>query len=112
MVSREFRLRMEGYGLTTAEIHYQRPDHPSLLQLYVWQEYDLAPDFPTLRELLGFWEREVDRMVVLLPFGNNQSKRLCYSGCLWVLPSLATFTLAASTLGSNGLPIHRGPRRC
>jgi len=44
MVSREFRLQMEGYGLTTAEIRYQRPDHPSLLQLYVWQEYDLAPE--------------------------------------------------------------------
>ena len=60
MVSREFRLQMEGYGLTTAEIHYQRPDHPSLLQLYVWQEYDLAPEFPTLREFLAFWERELE----------------------------------------------------
>ena len=60
MVSREFRLQMEGYGLTTAEIRYQRPDHPSLLQLYVWQEYDLAPEFPTLREFLAFWERELE----------------------------------------------------
>jgi len=49
---------MEGYGLTTAQIHYNLPDHPSLPQLYVWQEYDLAPDFPTLRDFLGFWERE------------------------------------------------------
>ena len=32
-VSREFRVQMEGYGLTTAEIHYHLPDHPSLLQL-------------------------------------------------------------------------------
>ncbi|MBA8853229.1 uncharacterized protein Usg [Ochrobactrum intermedium] len=39
-------MQMEGYGLTTAEIHYHMPDHPSLLQLYVWQEYDPAPDFP------------------------------------------------------------------
>lgn len=46
IVSREFRMQMEGYGLTTAEIHYRMPDHPSLLQLYVWQEYDLAPEFP------------------------------------------------------------------
>lgn len=42
VVSREFRMQMDGYGLTTAEIHYHMPDHPSLLQLYVWQEYDLA----------------------------------------------------------------------
>jgi uncharacterized protein Usg len=45
VVSREFRLQMEGYGLTTAEIHYHLPDYPRLLQLYVWQEYDLAPEF-------------------------------------------------------------------
>ena len=59
-VSKEFRLQMQGYGLTTAEIHYHFPDHPSLLQLYIWQEYDLAPDFPTLKGFLSFWERELE----------------------------------------------------
>lgn len=58
-VSREFRLQMDGYGLTTAEIHYHLPDHPSLLQLYVWQDCDLAPDFPALKDFLGFWRREL-----------------------------------------------------
>lgn len=60
MVTREFRLQMQGYGLTTAEIHYRLPDRPSLLQLYVWQEYDLAPEFPGLRDFLSFWERELE----------------------------------------------------
>ena len=59
-VSREFRLQMDGYGMTTAEIHYHLPDHPSLLQLYVWQEYDLAPHFPELKGFLGYWERELE----------------------------------------------------
>lgn len=59
-VSREFRLQMEGYGLTTAEIHYHLPDHPSLLQLYVWQDYDLAPHFPELKDFLGYCERELE----------------------------------------------------
>ena len=49
MVSKEFLLRMQGYGLTTAEIHYHLPDHPGLLQLFLWQHYDLAPEFPTLK---------------------------------------------------------------
>jgi hypothetical protein len=44
--SREFLLQWSGYGLTTAEIHYHLPDHPALLQLYVWQDCDMAPDFP------------------------------------------------------------------
>ena len=59
-VSRAFRLQMEGYGLTTAEIHYHLPDHPSLLQLYVWQEYDLAPHFPGLKDFLDYWQRELE----------------------------------------------------
>ena len=52
--------QLQGYGLTTAEIHYYRPDHPSLLQLFVWQEYDLAPDFPALFDFLDYWRREVE----------------------------------------------------
>jgi len=56
-VSLEFRKQLDGYGLTTAEIHYHMPDHLSLLQLYVWQEYDLAPHFPELRGFIGFWTK-------------------------------------------------------
>ncbi|MBZ9742005.1 MULTISPECIES: usg protein [unclassified Mesorhizobium] len=59
-VSKAFRLQMEGYGLTTAQIHYHLPDHRSLLQLYVWQDYDLAPEFPELKEFLSYWARELD----------------------------------------------------
>lgn len=59
MSRQEFLLQLEGYGLTTAEIHYRIPDHPSVLQLYLWQEYDLAPAFPALRAFLQFWEREL-----------------------------------------------------
>jgi uncharacterized protein Usg len=60
MVSRDFQLQIEGYGLTTAEIHYRLPDHPSLLQLYLWQDYDLAPEFPILRRFLDHWRRELE----------------------------------------------------
>ncbi|HTN62108.1 MAG TPA: usg protein [Devosia sp.] len=52
--------QLDGYGLTTAQIHYRMPDQPSLLQLYIWQDYDLAPAFPTLRAFLDFWRREIE----------------------------------------------------
>lgn len=52
--------QLEGYGLTTAQIHYRMPDQPSLLQLYIWQDYDLAPAFPTLQAFLDFWRREIE----------------------------------------------------
>lgn len=49
-----------GYSLTTAEILYHLPDHPSLLQSYVWQDYDLHPRFPKLNGFLSFWSRNLD----------------------------------------------------
>lgn len=60
MTDRAFMMRLQGYGLTTAEIHYYRPDAPSLLQLFIWQEYDLAPDFPVLFDFIDHWNREIE----------------------------------------------------
>lgn len=60
MVTRTFLKQLDGYGLTTAEIHYRLPDHPSLLQLFVWQDYDIAPDFPELRGFLMHWHRRIE----------------------------------------------------
>ena len=59
-VSQDFRKQLEGYGLTTAKILYRIPDHQRLLQTYVWQEYDLWPEFPELARFLQFWRRELD----------------------------------------------------
>jgi uncharacterized protein Usg len=60
MISRDFLIQLRGYGLATAEISYFMPDHPSLLQLYIWQEYDVAPEFPVLTEFLDHWRREIE----------------------------------------------------
>lgn len=54
------KLILKDYRLTTAEIFYRLPDHPVLLQSYVWQEFDLCPDFPELHKFLSFWERELE----------------------------------------------------
>lgn len=59
-VSNDFKLQMEGYGLATAEILYRMPDHPSVLQSYLWQEYDMCPRFPELNRFLEFWRREIE----------------------------------------------------
>lgn len=54
------RLQLQDYRVTTAEILYRLPDFPALLQTYVWQELDLAPEYPTLRRFLDFWSRNLD----------------------------------------------------
>jgi len=60
MVSTDFMRQLEGYGLTTATILYRMPDHLSVLQTYIWQQYDLAPRFPVLQDFLAFWKRELE----------------------------------------------------
>ena len=52
--------QLRGYRLTTAEILYHMPDHPGLLQSFIWQKHDIAPDYPVLRDFLAFWEREIE----------------------------------------------------
>lgn len=60
MVSEGFAKQMRGFGLTTANILYRMPDHPGLLQSFVWQNHDLHPVFPELRKFLDFWARELE----------------------------------------------------
>lgn len=56
----DFRRQLEGYSLTTAEIFYRMPDAQGLLQTFIWQDYDMAPQFPRLADFLDFWTRELD----------------------------------------------------
>jgi uncharacterized protein Usg len=60
-VSKDFRKQVLGYGLTTAEIVYRRPDRHWLLQTYVWQDYDMFPDFPALKDFLTGRQRSMVR---------------------------------------------------
>ena len=59
-VSPAFSRQLEGYSLTTAEILYHLPDHPHLLQTFIWQHLDLFPGFPELKRFLAFWQTTLD----------------------------------------------------
>ncbi len=56
----EIAIQLQGFRLITAQIYYHMPDHPQLLQEFIWQKYDLAPQFPELHGFLQFWERKID----------------------------------------------------
>ena len=68
----EYALR--DYRLTTAEIIYHLPDHPLLLQSYIWQEFDLPPSFPRLKDFLDFWLQSIE--------GKLHSVRVAHAGPL------------------------------
>jgi uncharacterized protein Usg len=63
MQNQEMALRLKGWRLATAEVLYYLPDHPSLLQSFMWQTLDLAPDYPRIHRFLNFWRREIDAVI-------------------------------------------------
>ena len=46
--------------VTTAEIIYRLPDHPSLVQSFIWQRLDVPPEFPELHKFLEFWRLNLE----------------------------------------------------
>ncbi|MGB0935076.1 MAG: usg protein [Alphaproteobacteria bacterium] len=67
----DFEKQLHDFRLTTAEILYHMPDHPDLLQAYIWQEIDHVPDFPTLMKFLEFWDKNLD--------GKVHSVQICHA---------------------------------
>ena len=70
-VDSDFRKQMQDYRLTTAEIIYHLPDHPSVLQSFIWQELDIAPRFPILHKFLRFWETKIDGKLFMVKVVNQ-----------------------------------------
>jgi uncharacterized protein Usg len=60
MIDKAFEGQLRGWSLTTAEIMYRLPDHRDILQLFLWQDYDLAPRFPRLIKFLDFWTHNLE----------------------------------------------------
>lgn len=61
MVSTDLSLQLvAGHRLMLAEIIYHMPDYPGILQSFIWQHLDLAPQFPVLHRFLHFWTHNLD----------------------------------------------------
>ncbi|MBZ0130049.1 MAG: usg protein [Rhodobacteraceae bacterium] len=56
----DLELMLKGYGVTTAEMLYRMPDHRNVLNTYVWQHMDLAPDYPRLFAFIEFWQDRIE----------------------------------------------------
>ncbi|MDB5460259.1 MAG: hypothetical protein JWO72_2000 [Caulobacteraceae bacterium] len=68
-VDRDFSVQLTGRRLTTAEVLYYMPAHPALLQSFLWQTLDQAPDFPRIQRFLEFWRREIDAVIHSVSIG-------------------------------------------
>jgi uncharacterized protein Usg len=65
-------LQLRGYRLATVEIIYRMPDHPGLLQSFTWQQYDIAPDYPTLRRFLDYWREHIEATIHSIRMANRE----------------------------------------
>lgn len=70
----DFEDAWDGYRLVTAEILYHLPDHPLILQTYIWQEFDKPNTYPNLQDFLQFWLKEID--------GKLHEVKVCVGGPL------------------------------
>ena len=59
----EFAAELKGARLTTAEVLYYMPDHPKLLQSFLWQTLDIAPEYPRVHRFLDHWRREIQAVI-------------------------------------------------
>ena len=59
----EFETQLKGGRLTTAEVLYYMPDHPKLLQSFMWQTIDVAPEYPRMHSFLEFWRKEIQAVI-------------------------------------------------
>jgi uncharacterized protein Usg len=72
MTDAQFACQLQGYRLATAEILYHLPDHPSIIQSFVWQNFDLFPEYPKLMKFLKFWEKNLDGRLHSVTVGAKQ----------------------------------------
>jgi uncharacterized protein Usg len=63
VVDRDLVGQLGGQRLATTEVLYYMPLHPRLLQSFLWQTLDVAPDFPRIHRFLEFWRREIDAVI-------------------------------------------------
>ena len=63
MNAHDFETQLKGGRLTTAEVLYYIPDPPKLLQSFLWQTVDIAPEYPRVHSFLEFWRREIDAVI-------------------------------------------------
>ncbi len=59
----DFETQLKGGRLTTAEVLYYMPDHPKLLQSFMWQTLDVAPEYPRVHSFLEYWRKEIQAVI-------------------------------------------------
>jgi uncharacterized protein Usg len=85
MTSHDLVRQLCGWRQTTAEILYRMPDHPGLVQTFLWQDMDRWDDdprltYPRLRRFCEWWNANLDGPIVQVRIGVQRSLQLANCG--------------------------------
>jgi uncharacterized protein Usg len=56
-------IKIEDTKLVTCQVFYYMPMHRSLIQEFIFQDYDIIPIYPRMNRFLDFWRREIDAVI-------------------------------------------------
>ena len=56
--------------LTTIKVIYFLPDYNSILQEFVFQQYDTLPEYPKLKKFIRFWRKNIEAEIHRVDFSS------------------------------------------
>tara|TARA_R110000851_G_scaffold123189_1_gene252881 strand:+ start:1093 stop:1332 length:240 start_codon:yes stop_codon:yes gene_type:complete len=60
--------------LTTIKVIYFLPDYNSILQEFVFQQYDILPEYPKLKKFIRFWRKNIEAEIHRVDFSSMFSE--------------------------------------
>jgi len=60
--------------LTTVKVIYYLPDYNHILQEFIFQQYDIRPDYPKLNKFLRFWKKNIEARIYRVDFSSSFSE--------------------------------------
>ena len=60
--------------LTTVKVIYYLPDYNHILQEFIFQQYDIRPDYPKLNKFLRFWKKNIEARIHRVDFSSSFSE--------------------------------------
>jgi uncharacterized protein Usg len=49
--------------IVTLDILYYLPDHSSILNEFIWQTEDIAPEYQRVHKFLLYWQKNIDAVI-------------------------------------------------
>ena len=54
--------------LILARIYYRMPDSPSIIQEFIWQDFDRPPAYPRFQKLIEYWDKNIEGPIDSIDF--------------------------------------------